>query len=75
MGSMYELSSRGHGVVVRWDPERAKEVETARATFDLYRQRGHTMFRLDDDDEQGERMETFDPTAGRIVAVPRMAGG
>ncbi len=75
MGTMSAMNSEGDGMVVKWDPDKRAEVEAARATFDLYRQRHYTMFNLDDDDERGERMETFDPAAGKILAVPRLAGG
>lgn len=55
--------------------ESKKERDAAKAAFDDYRRRGFTMFAMDADEEQGERMTEFDPEVAGIIAVPQLRGG
>lgn len=59
-----------------WDPNSTVECEVAQSTFDAYRARGYLAFRVvGKDGSEGDQMMEFDPTAGRIIFVPPMAGG
>lgn len=58
-----------------WDPNRPDEVEVARAQFDSLRSKGFEIFRVKRDGEAGERMTKFDPTAAKLIAVPKIVAG
>lgn len=74
MGVMNVLCARGDENVIRWGESQA-ERDIARETFNRYRDRGFTMFRMTEDEERGARMTEFDPEAEGIIAVPQMRGG
>lgn len=74
MGYMMKMDHTGHDNVIKWGAG-AAERAVAQKTFDEYRSRGFTMFAMDAEDEQGERVDRFDPALHGIIAVPRMAGG
>jgi|HubBroStandDraft_2_1064218.scaffolds.fasta_scaffold69364_5 hypothetical protein len=59
-----------------WDPDEADEVASARATFDSLRDKGYVVYRAEGRRGlQGEVMRTFDPAAGRLIAVKQNRGG
>jgi hypothetical protein len=58
-----------------WNPNNADEVAEARKQFDSLRGRGFTIFRVGDDGNKHTRMDSFDPSAERLIAVPRVVGG
>ena len=59
-----------------WDPEEEAEVESARATFDRLKRAGYMIYRAQGKKGvQGEVMRTFDPKAGRLIAVKANQGG
>ena len=76
------LSVNGHDTIT-WNPDDADSVRQAREKFDELRRRGHSAFRMDMVHENGffherksnQRMDTFDPEAGRIMMVPQQVGG
>jgi hypothetical protein len=72
---LYRLDSSGHGLSVKWNPDNEREVKAARETFQDYQRKGYALFRMTEDEEQGERMREFDPDAPGILAVPQMQGG
>jgi len=37
--------------------------------------KGFTMFRMEDETKAHSRMDIFDPTATKVLAVPRLQGG
>ncbi len=57
-----------------WNAKDPKEVEAAKATWDLYKGKGFAAFRMKRSNK-GDQMREFDPTAGRILFVPPMQGG
>lgn len=57
-----------------WDPSVQSEVDVARAQFNALRDKGFSIFRVNGD-RRGERMDQFDPKAGKLIAVPRVVGG
>lgn len=59
-----------------WDPKNEAEVAAAEAQYNVLTKKGYKAFRVTGKDgEQGERMKTFDPKAGRMIMIPQMAGG
>lgn len=71
---MLVMDRTGHSSIT-WDPNTPIEVETARASFDTLIEEGYRAFRIEGDDNQGERMTTFDPRAGKIMMVAHLVGG
>lgn len=74
IGTMQVMDRTGH-TSVTWDPEKPVEVRVARETFNSLREEGYNAFRVDEDDERGERITTFDPKAGKIMMFPQHVGG
>lgn len=69
------LDSTGHSTV-EWDPDAPAEVEAARIQFTAMVDKGYRAFRVNDDGRQeGSRLQTFDPTAEKIMFVPQLKGG
>lgn len=58
-----------------WDSEKSDEVDAARAVFDTLKRKGYALFRAKKDGDKGTLMQTFDPDAERLIAVPPMVGG
>jgi hypothetical protein len=58
-----------------WDPDNETEVSVAKAAFDALRKKNYSIFHVKKDGEAGSRMDTFDPRAGKLVAVPPIVGG
>lgn len=58
-----------------WNADDENEVEIARQTFKSLKDRGFAIFRVDKKGEKGEKMNSFDPSAEKMIAVPRIAGG
>ena len=59
-----------------WDPNNEDEVEEARGTFDRLKAKGFAAFKVEGPKgEQGEIIREFDPTAGRMIMIPALAGG
>jgi hypothetical protein len=74
------MDHTGH-TTVTWDPENENSVRDARREFDRLRASGHSAFRMTAVgadvvvEEKGERIETFDPEAGKLLMVPHRVGG
>jgi hypothetical protein len=60
---------------IMWDPANADEVENARENFDRLKAKGFDAFKVADKGEPGERLDKFDPKAGRIIMMPRKVAG
>lgn len=60
-----------------WDRTKPDEVEDAKRTFDfLVREKRYVAFHVTGKDgDKGEQMREFDPSAGRMILVPALAGG
>jgi hypothetical protein len=74
IGTMSVMDRTGHSEV-SWDPEKTVEVRAARTIFDSLIHEGYNAFRVNEDDERGERIREFDPKAGKIMMVPQLVGG
>lgn len=68
------LDTTGH-TKTTFDPKNEEEVEVAREQFGSLIDRGFTAFYVDKRGEQTERMKKFDPKAGAIIFVPKIAAG
>lgn len=73
-GTMQILDRTGH-TQVTWDPTKMIEVDIARTAFDKAIKEGYNAFRVEGEDQRGERISTFDPKAGKIMLVPHLVGG
>jgi hypothetical protein len=72
---MATLDSTGDTKVI-WDSENADEVANAKATFDrLTKDRKFSAFRVKKDGAAGERMDSFDKNAEKVILVPQLQGG
>jgi len=59
-----------------WDPEEEAEVASARSTFNRLKEAGYMIYRAEGKKGvRGEVMRTFDPQAGRLIAVKANQGG
>ena len=58
-----------------WDSENADEVASARKTFDELRAKRYLAFRVNKLGNKGEQMNTFDPSAEKMILVPPLVGG
>jgi hypothetical protein len=78
-GKLSFLSSRGDETLT-WDPADTVQVETARSKYGELVKQGYTGFQLDkiegkESPERGKPIREFNPSATRIVMIPRTAGG
>lgn len=74
-GALEVLDSTGDTRLI-WDRDNPDEVENARAMFQkLTKDRKYSAFKAKRDGSQGERMDTFDPAAERMLLIPQYQGG
>lgn len=73
-GTMDVMDKTGHSTT-SWDPTVPAEVAAARATFAELTGRGYRAFKVDGEGGKGQRLETFDPQASKMVLVPQLQGG
>lgn len=72
---MQVLDQSGH-MTVQWSPYVADEVDNARRVFDEYvGQKHYSAFRVKGDNQQGSRIDAFDPSATKMMLVPQLRGG
>lgn len=74
MGELRYLDNTGDQKVV-WDIDNDDEVEAAEATFDTLTEKGFTAYKVKKDGTQGKKITKFDPKAGMVIMVPKLAGG
>jgi len=58
-----------------WDPSNGEELKEAEATFDDYKKKGYMAYRVNKKGEEGAVIDSFDPSAERIIMRPQMVGG
>ena len=59
-----------------WDPEAEEECDAMETLFDSLLDKGFTAYRVKKDGEKsGSKMVSFDSNAGKMIMVPKMAGG
>jgi hypothetical protein len=74
MGIMEIMDRTGH-TSITWDPDVSFEVKIAKEAFDKAIKEKYQAFEVDEDDEQGSRMTTFNPKAGKVMLIPQLQGG
>jgi hypothetical protein len=67
----------GGDVRVAWDPDNETEVKAVGKLFDELKEAGFTAVKVGDDGKlkDGQRIEKFEKSAGRMVMLPKMQGG
>lgn len=73
-GTLEVLDSSGD-TKITWRSDDPVSVAVARAAFNEARNRGATVYAMDDAGAKGGRVSEFDPEAERLVAVPQLQGG
>jgi hypothetical protein len=71
---LIELNRTGDTKLI-WDPDKAAEVDAARAMFDSLKKKNYLAYRVDRKGEKGEVIKEFDPNAEKIILAPQMVGG
>ena len=76
MGEIATLGRSGH-VVTKWDETLPETVNEAKVTFDDLLGEGFTAFQTiaEAPTRPAEQIREFNPTAERIVMLPRFVGG
>jgi hypothetical protein len=74
MGVMNVMDESGHTKHI-WDSTKPDEVEAMRAIYDSLTRKGYRAFNVKKDGESGTRMDTFDPTAEKMILAPQLRGG
>lgn len=75
MGELAVLDGTGDTKHI-WDADKDDEVDAMRTLFDTLKKKGYAIFRVEGKNgEKGEKMKSFDPAAGKMIAVPPIAGG
>lgn len=74
IGRMHVMDRTGH-TTHEWDPEKPVEVGVAKDMFYKLTKEGYSAFEIEADGEQGKRVTTFNPKAGKLMMVPHLVGG
>lgn len=70
-GAFFILNEKGDTKTI-WDRENEEEVEAAEAMWDrLVTNGGYLGYRVGEEGEKKEQMESFDPKAGKIILAPK----
>lgn len=73
-GEMNVLTRDGDATLT-WDVQDRNQVAAARGAFNRRKREGYVAFRLDERGRDGSAIDTFDPTAKRIVMSKLVIGG
>jgi len=75
------MDPTGH-TTVTWNPDATDSVADAKREFERLIRQGYQAFRMNVImengviiEEKGERITTFDQTAGKVMMVPQLQGG
>jgi len=74
MGEMSILGKEGDTKVI-WDVKNEDEVEVAESQFDALTEKGFLAFKVGKKGEKTTQIKKFDPNLGKIILVPKIAGG
>lgn len=80
-GGAFFLMDRTGDTKTIWDPSRPEEVEAAQVQFDALTnpeegKQKYVAFKVEEDGEKSsEKMERFDPKAGKIIFAPLLVRG
>ena len=73
--SVLHVMDRTGDTKVMWSADNPDEVQAAKDTFDKLTKKGYLAYKVTDDGSKGEKIKTFDKTAGRIILSPQLVGG
>ena len=71
---MFSMDKTGDTKTI-WDPNKEDEVETAENSFNELIEKGYSAFHVKTGGRKGERMNKFDPEAGKVIMVAPLQGG
>lgn len=75
MGELRVLGKEGDTKVI-WDPKNEDEVEAAEAQFNSLTKKGFTAYEVGVSGRKTSRkVAEFDPDMGKVIMVPKIAGG
>lgn len=74
IGKLQVMDRKGH-TEITWDSDKPIEVRIAKQAFETAIKEGYSAFRVEGEDQQGQRITTFDPKAEKIMMVPQLVGG
>lgn len=74
MGELAIIDNTGDTKVI-WDKTNEDEVEAAEEQFDSLIDKGFTAYKVKKDGGKGRKITKFDPSAGKIIMVPKIVGG
>lgn len=75
MGELVLMGIAGDTKVM-WNADNADEVKAAKKTWDdLVGKKRFLGFKVKKSGEPGEQIREFDPSAGKLIIAPPMAGG
>lgn len=74
MGELAEMGLAGD-TKTTWNPRNPDEVEAAQTMFNKLIERGFRIYKVSEEGKAAEIMRTFEPMAGKLIAVPRVVGG
>lgn len=60
---------------IMWDSNDPEGIKEAEMTFNEYKAKGYLAYRVNKKGDQGSVIDTFDPSAERIIMQPQMIGG
>lgn len=80
--NVMEVMDRNGHTTVTWDPRDPASCNDAKREFDRLIREGYSAFAMETVsengvivEEMGERVNTFDPQAGKLMMVPHLQGG
>lgn len=78
---MQVMDPTGH-TSITWNPDVEDSIAEAKREFNHLINRGYKAFKMSVShdgravvEEKGDRIDTFDPTAGKILMIPHLVGG
>jgi len=75
MGELRVLGKEGDTKVI-WDPKNDDEVEAAEAQFNSLTKKGFSAFEVGVSGRKtSRRVDEFNPDMGKVIMVPKAAGG
>ena len=75
MGEFRIMDKDAGDLKVIWDKDNVDETEAAEEQFDSLREKGFTAYSVDKKGEAGTKITKFNPTAEKIIMVPKIIGG
>jgi hypothetical protein len=71
---LYVLDGSGDSRFM-WSKDNPDEVAAAKKQFEALKEKRYLAYKVNAQGEKGERIDTFDPTAEKIIMAPQLVGG